>query len=98
MNPFQRPRVVGPETTLAAPVERGVRMALHGEARATANLVVLDQPDVVEALRFHRAPAHVISHGKLVDQAKMRDPRRIVRSARSRERALPRLSRHHPPT
>jgi hypothetical protein len=27
-----------------------------------------------------------------------RDPRRIVRSARSRERALPRLSRHHPPT
>ena len=39
---------------------------------AAANLVVLDQPDVVEALRFHRAPAHVISHGKLVDQAKMR--------------------------
>jgi cytosine deaminase len=39
---------------------------------AAANLVVLDQPDVVEALRFHRAPAHVISHGMLVDQAKMR--------------------------
>jgi cytosine deaminase len=39
---------------------------------AAANLVVLDQPDVVEALRFHHAPAHVISHGKLVDQAKMR--------------------------
>lgn len=39
---------------------------------AAANLVVLDQPDVVEALRFHRAPAHVISHGKLVDLAKMR--------------------------
>ena len=39
---------------------------------AAANLVVLDQPDVVEALRFHAAPAYVISHGKLVDQAKMR--------------------------
>jgi cytosine deaminase len=39
---------------------------------AAANLVVLGQPDVVEALRFHHAPAHVISHGKLVDQAKMR--------------------------
>jgi cytosine deaminase len=39
---------------------------------AAANLVVLDQPDVAEALRFHRAPAHVISHGKLVDQTKMR--------------------------
>jgi cytosine deaminase len=39
---------------------------------AAANLVVLDQPDVVEALRFHHAPVHVISHGKLVDQAKMR--------------------------
>jgi cytosine/creatinine deaminase len=38
---------------------------------AVANLV-LDQPDLVEALRFHGAPAHVISHGKLVDQTKMR--------------------------
>jgi len=38
---------------------------------AAANLVVLDQPDPLEALRFHGAPAHVISHGKLVDQAKM---------------------------
>src|SRR3984893_7084119 len=36
-----------------------------------ANLVVLDQPDVIEALRFHGAPAHVISNGKLVDAAKM---------------------------
>jgi cytosine/creatinine deaminase len=39
---------------------------------AAANLVVLDQPDLVEALRFHHAPAHVISRGKLVDQARMR--------------------------
>ena len=28
---------------------------------APANLVVLDQPDEVEALRYHGRPAHVIS-------------------------------------
>jgi cytosine/creatinine deaminase len=39
---------------------------------APANLVVLDQPDEVEALRFHGPPAHVISHGRSVDAAKMR--------------------------
>ena len=39
---------------------------------ATANLVVLDHPDVVETLRFHGAPAHVVSHGRMVDQARMR--------------------------
>ena len=38
---------------------------------ATANFVVLDQPNVLEALRFHERPSYVISHGKLVDQAKM---------------------------
>lgn len=38
---------------------------------ATANFVVLDQPNVLEALRFHERPAYVVSHGKLVDQAKM---------------------------
>lgn len=38
-----------------------------------ANLVVLDQPDVNEALRFHAAPAAVISHGRVVDLAKMKD-------------------------
>ncbi len=38
---------------------------------APANLVVLDQPNVLEALRFHEKPLYVISHGKLVDQAKM---------------------------
>jgi cytosine/creatinine deaminase len=39
---------------------------------APASLVVLDQPDEVEALRFHAAPAHVISNGRLLDAAKMR--------------------------
>jgi hypothetical protein len=33
--------------------------------------VVLDQPDGVEALRFHAPPAHVISNGRSVDTAKM---------------------------
>ena len=50
------------------------------EVGAPAHLVVLDEPDVVEALRCHAAPAHVISHGRIVDQAKMkelaRDPAR----------------------
>jgi cytosine deaminase len=36
-----------------------------------ANLVVLGQADVTDALRFHAAPAHVISHGRLIDQAAM---------------------------
>ncbi len=44
---------------------------------APAHLVVLDQPNVLEALRFHEKPAYVISHGKLVDQKQMDD---IVRA------------------
>jgi cytosine deaminase len=42
------------------------------EVGAPANLVVLGQSDVVEALRFHEAPRWVISHGRLVDLARMR--------------------------
>jgi cytosine deaminase len=38
------------------------------EAGAPANLVVLDQPTVREAFRYHRAPTHVISHGVLLGQ------------------------------
>ncbi len=37
----------------------------------TAHLVILDQPNVLEALRFHEHPAVVISHGKIIDQEKM---------------------------
>ena len=33
---------------------------------APANLVVLGVPNVLEALRHHEAPAHVISHGRLI--------------------------------
>jgi len=39
------------------------------KAGAPANLVVLDEPNVLEALRNHQSPKWVISHGKLVDQA-----------------------------
>ena len=37
-----------------------------------AHLVVLDVPNALEAFRYHEAPTHVISHGKLVDSEKMR--------------------------
>ncbi len=40
---------------------------------APANLVVLEAPDVLEALREHAAPVAVVSHGKLVDQTRMRE-------------------------
>ena len=33
-----------------------------------ANLVVLDQPSVREAFRYHRAPVHVISYGNLIQE------------------------------
>jgi cytosine/creatinine deaminase len=36
-----------------------------------AHLVVSDEPDVVEALRFHGRPHCVISHGRRVDLARM---------------------------
>lgn len=45
-------------------------MGLHDFALrpgAPAHLVVLDAPNVLEALRSHAAPAHVISHGRMVD-------------------------------
>jgi len=37
-----------------------------------AHLVVLDAPDILEALRYHAAPTWVISHGVLVDQDKVK--------------------------
>jgi cytosine deaminase len=42
------------------------------KAGAPANLVVLEAPNVLEALREHAAPIAVVSHGKLIDQARMR--------------------------
>ena len=42
------------------------------EVGQEANLVVLEGGTVAEAMRFHAPPRHVISHGKLVDQAASR--------------------------
>jgi cytosine deaminase len=38
---------------------------------APANLVVLNEPSVLEALRNHAAPRYVISHGELIDPARV---------------------------
>lgn len=38
---------------------------------APAHLVVLDEPDTVEALRNHAPPAHVVSHGAVIDRDRM---------------------------
>lgn len=53
---------------------KAMNVSNHGLAVGNAaNLVVLDQPDVNEALRFHAAPAAVISHGRVVDLARMQE-------------------------
>ena len=41
------------------------------EIDAPANLVVLSVPNILEALRGHAAPLHVIHNGKLIDPAAM---------------------------
>ena len=43
------------------------------EVGAPAHLVVLHQPNELEALRYHMQPAHVISYGKPVDQEDMKN-------------------------
>ncbi len=40
---------------------------------APAHLVVRAETDVVDALRFHDRPRHVISHGRRVDLARMKE-------------------------
>jgi cytosine/creatinine deaminase len=58
----------------------------HGlSVGANANFVVLDQPDVIEALRFHSAPCHVISHGQRVDTVRMQELARLPDVAAARE-------------
>jgi len=52
---------------------RGLGLSNHRlQVGAPANLVVLDQPNILEALRYHQAPSYTISHGKLVDMDQMR--------------------------
>jgi len=51
---------------------RAINVSNHSlKAGNPANLVVLTEPNVLEALREHAAPLHVISHGKLIDKARM---------------------------
>lgn len=69
--------------TAAADIETLYDMVTTSAARAinvndyglkvgvTANLVVMNEPSVVEVLRYHEQPRHVISHGKLVDLAQI---------------------------
>jgi cytosine deaminase len=40
---------------------------------APANIVVLNEPDIGDALRFHGRPRAVISHGRPIDLARMRE-------------------------
>jgi cytosine/creatinine deaminase len=64
-------------TTRAA---RAMNLTRYGlEAGCVANLVVLDHPDVSEAIRFHAEPAAVISHGRFVDLDHMRRLARLGR-------------------
>ena len=37
-----------------------------------AHLVVLNQPSILEAFRYHEEPSHIISHGKLINKDAMR--------------------------
>ena len=51
-------------------VDAARAMGLDGfglEVGAPADMVVLDAPSVLEALREHRAPVHVIRNGRVVD-------------------------------
>ena len=51
---------------------RAMNLRNHSlEVGAPANLVVLSAPTVLEALRAHAAPRHVISHGRLIDRGRM---------------------------
>jgi len=53
---------------------KAMNLAGYGlEEGCQANLVIHDHPDVTEVLRFHAPPRAVISHGRLVDIARMRE-------------------------
>ena len=52
---------------------RAMNVARYGLCEgAPADVVILDQPDVLETLRYHAPPVWVISNGRVVDQARMR--------------------------
>jgi cytosine deaminase len=53
---------------------KAMNLARYGiEAGCDANLVILNQANLVEAFRFHEPPRFVISHGRVIDAAHMRE-------------------------
>jgi cytosine deaminase len=53
---------------------RATNLSSYGVATGCrANLVLLNQADITEALRFHEPPRIVISHGRVVDTCRMRE-------------------------
>jgi len=63
-------------TTRAA---RAMNLDAYGlAAGCRANLVVLNQADLTDALRFHEPPRVVISHGQVVDSGRMRDMAQVA--------------------
>ncbi|HLG79478.1 MAG TPA: amidohydrolase family protein [Bradyrhizobium sp.] len=64
--------------TLYEMITTGAARAMNLEgyglaAGCRANLVVLNQADLTDALRFHEPPRIVVSHGRVVDLGRMRD-------------------------
>jgi cytosine deaminase len=53
------------------------------KAGAPAHVVILEAPNVLEALRDHAAPAYVISHGRLIDRARLEAMARTAAQRRS---------------
>jgi cytosine/creatinine deaminase len=57
-----------------------INLANYGiEVGYPANLVVLDHHDVTDVLRFHAPPAAVISHGRMIDLAHVREVAQLRR-------------------
>ena len=58
---------------ITARAAQAIDLKAYGlQVGAPAHLVILDAPNILEALRNHAAPTWVISHGALVDQEKIK--------------------------
>lgn len=52
---------------------KAINVPLKLAVGSPANFVVRRERDVLEAVRFHGEPLHVVSHGKMVDLARMKE-------------------------
>lgn len=52
---------------------KAINVPLKLAVGSPAHLVILGERDVLEAVRYHREPTSVISHGRLVDTRRMRE-------------------------